>query len=60
MGMFQVVGAVLAANALTILWVYVLWRVGRREAIGGEASAFQLIIAAAAPLIMAYGFWVMD
>lgn len=58
-GPFQILAAVLAGNAITVLWIYTLWRIGRREAAGREATFFQCIAAAAPPLLMAYGFWLI-
>lgn len=58
-GPFQVIAAALAANTLTLVWAYAMWRIGRREAIGRDPTLLQLIIAATPPLLIAYGFWLM-
>ena len=59
MGPFQVLAAVLAGNTITVLWLYTMWRIGRREAAGREATFIQCIAAATPPLLMAYGFWLI-
>jgi hypothetical protein len=58
-GPFQVLGAVIAGNVITVIWLFVLWRVGRREALGKDPSLFQSLVAAAPPMLVAYGFWLM-
>ena len=58
-GPFQLLAAVIAGNTLTVLWLYTLWRIGRREAAGKEATSMQCILAAVPPLLGAYGFWLM-
>jgi hypothetical protein len=58
-GPFQVTAAVLAGNVLTVVWVFVMWRIGRREAMNRDPSLFQCLVAATPPLLIAYGFWLM-
>ena len=58
-GPFQVLAAVLAGNAITVVWLYVMWRIGRREASGKEPTSLQCLLAAIPPGLMAYGFWLM-
>jgi hypothetical protein len=58
-GPFQILAAVLAGNAITVVWLYTLWRIGRREAVGREATVFQCLMAAVPPGLMAYGFWLI-
>ena len=56
-GLFQILGAQIAANILTFFWVLVVWRIGRRERAGKEPGVFQAIFAAMPGLLVAYGFW---
>lgn len=58
-GPIQLLAAVLAGNAITVVWLYTLWRIGRREKMGREATTMQCIAAATPPLLMAYGFWLI-
>lgn len=60
MTIFQAVAAGLSANMLTVLFCYVLWRVGLFERDGKEPSILMLLVLSAVPLLMSYGFWTIN
>jgi hypothetical protein len=57
---FQIVAAVLAGNVLTMIWCWSLWRVGIFEKQGRQPSLPYLLVLAAIPLVMSYGFWTIE
>ena len=59
MNFFQTISAVLAANALTLTWVFTLWKVGQAERGGRDYSLRDLTVLIVVPLAMSYGAWTL-